>query len=103
MDTKNKRNPTERLPDWRVTLPLAHAAPRCGAKTRASTPCRAAAMNNGRCRLHGGASTGPRTAEGVERIRAAQTKHGAYGAKARELRALIKALKASSRGVAEKF
>jgi hypothetical protein len=60
-------------------------------------------MQNGRCRLHGGASTGPRTAEGVERIRAAQTKHGAYGAKARKLKALLKALKARSRDVVEKF
>ena len=33
-------------------------APRCGAKTRKSTPCQAPAMANGRCRLHGGLSTG---------------------------------------------
>ena len=31
-----------------------HAAPRCGAKTRRETPCRAPAMANGRCRMHGG-------------------------------------------------
>ena len=31
---------------------------------------------NGRCHLHGGASTGPRTAEGRSRIAAAQYKHG---------------------------
>jgi hypothetical protein len=37
-------------------------------------------MANGRCRLHGGLSTGPRTAEGVARIRAARTVHGAYAA-----------------------
>jgi len=31
----------------------------CGAKTRATgKPCRGSAMANGRCRLHGGASTG---------------------------------------------
>jgi len=34
-------------------------SPRCGAKTRSGTPCRAPAMKNGRCRLHGGKSTGP--------------------------------------------
>jgi hypothetical protein len=28
----------------------------CGAKTRGGTPCKRAAMPNGRCRLHGGAS-----------------------------------------------
>jgi uncharacterized protein YjcR len=30
----------------------------CGAKTRAGKPCRKSPMNNGRCRLHGGLSTG---------------------------------------------
>lgn len=35
---------------------------RCGAKTRAGTPCqRRDLCNSGRCRLHGGMSTGPRT------------------------------------------
>ena len=55
-------------------------APRCGAKTRKCTPCRAAAMPNGRCRMHGGMSTGAKTAEGIERIRKARTKHGRYSA-----------------------
>ncbi len=32
-------------------------------------------MANGRCRMHGGASTGPRTAEGLARLRAARTRH----------------------------
>jgi len=31
----------------------------CGAKTRAGTPCKNGAMANGRCRMHGGKSTGP--------------------------------------------
>jgi len=30
--------------------------------------------------MHGGKSTGPRTAEGIERIRASRTKHGRYSA-----------------------
>ena len=30
----------------------------CGAKTRAGKPCQNAAMANGRCRMHGGKSTG---------------------------------------------
>ena len=33
--------------------------------------CRAWAMENGRCRVHGGASTGPRTPEGKARVVAA--------------------------------
>ena len=51
---------------------------RCGAKTRRGTACGCPAMSNGRCRLHGGASTGARTAAGLERIRLAATKHGCY-------------------------
>ena len=51
-------------------------AARCGAKTRRGTVCQCPAMPNGRCRLHGGLSTGPKTAEGIERIRKAVTTHG---------------------------
>ena len=76
-------------------------APRCGAKTRNGTPCKSAAMPNGRCRMHGGMSTGAKTAEGIERIRAARTKHGRYSAASiaarrqarqaiREIRALLR-------------
>ncbi len=37
----------------------------CGARTRAGTPCKRRDLyRNGRCKLHGGLSTGPRTAEG---------------------------------------
>jgi hypothetical protein len=52
----------------------------CGAKCRDGHACRAPAVwdklanlpRNGRCKLHGGLSTGPRTAEGKARIAAAQ-------------------------------
>ena len=91
---KQGKKPIYRLPDWRTTLPLAQASPRCGAKTRNGSPCRSPAMPNGRCRMHGGRSTGPRTPEGLERVRAARTKHGNYGADAQLLRALVRALKA---------
>lgn len=33
-------------------------AKRCGAKTRSGNPCKNGAMANGRCRMHGGKSTG---------------------------------------------
>ena len=33
-------------------------------------------MKNGRCRMHGGASTGPRTQAGLQRLRDAHTIHG---------------------------
>jgi hypothetical protein len=50
--------------------------PRCGARCRDGTPCEAPAVwdrrrdrpVNGRCRMHGGLSTGPKTEEGRRRI-----------------------------------
>jgi hypothetical protein len=49
----------------------------CLAKTRSGGQCqRAGNPKNGRCHLHGGAITGPRTDEGRARIAAAQFKHG---------------------------
>src|SRR5215470_18491678 len=63
------------------------AAPRCGARTRAGGCCRQPAMANGRCRLHGGKSTGPRTAAGLARSRAARLVHGGRSAAAIALRA----------------
>jgi len=41
------------------------------------------AMKNGRCRLHGGLSMGPRTPEGLERSRRANWKHGIYSRETR--------------------
>ena len=53
--------------------------PLCGARTRSDNPCRKYPIKGKRrCRLHGGLSTGPRTAEGRARIAAAQFKHGRY-------------------------
>ena len=40
----------------------------CGAKTRKGTPCKQLGIyENGRCKLHGGLSTGPTTEEGKRR------------------------------------
>jgi hypothetical protein len=41
-------------------------------------------MKNGRCRLHGGKSTGPRTPEGLARSKAARWVHGNRSAAVRE-------------------
>ena len=61
-------------------------------------------MPNGRCRFHGGPSTGPRMPEGLERSRKARWKHGRYSAKAiedrRELRALLRHVRELSGGQA---
>ena len=68
-----KTNPKPWLygPDWQ--------GQRCEARTRAGTPCqRPARLPVGRCKLHGGASTGPRTEEGRARLTEARTKHGKF-------------------------
>ena len=65
------------VPGWReAPVPMPFKKPRhrprvdgkCGAKTRKGTPCECQALANGRCKFHGGASTGPKTAEGKARI-----------------------------------
>lgn len=75
---KKCRTVQNNLLPWSDGLALANAAPRCGANTRAGTSCCAPAMANGRCRMHGGLSTGPRTPEGLARSRTANWKHGDY-------------------------
>jgi hypothetical protein len=74
-------------------------APRCGAKTRTLCPCQAPAMSNGRCRMHGGTSTGPRTSEGRARISAANTTHGFYTAESRAARRRTDAFIAETRAL----
>ncbi len=61
-------------------------SPRCGAKTRKGTPCKAPAMANGRCRMHGGLSTG--APKGNKNA----LKHGQYTAEAIEHRKYINRL-----------
>ena len=52
---------------------------RCGAKTRRGAPCQSPAKQPvGRCRLHGGASTGPKTKDGLARLSKARTSHGKF-------------------------
>ena len=68
-----------------------HRSPRCGARTRRGTPCRSPAMANGRCRMHGGKSSGaPRGNNNA-------LKYGRYTATAiaerRELAALIRSMR----------
>ena len=69
---------------------------RCLAKTRRSTECqRPAITGSGRCRLHGGRSTGPRTQEGLARISGANLKHG------RKTKERLAAAKARAQSVRE--
>ena len=63
--------PTRFGPNW--------PGKRCLAKTRKGTPCqRPAFKHNGRCSLHGGLSTGAKTAGGLKKISDANLKHGKY-------------------------
>ena len=56
-------------PDW--------PGQRCGARTRRGTKCqRPANKKNGRGRLHGGASTGATSEAGLQKIHAANLRHG---------------------------
>ena len=66
---------------------------RCEAKTRKGTPCqRPAKLPVGRCRLHGSASTGPRTKDGLKRLVESKIKHGRF----------IKAKREKAKQIAEK-
>ena len=49
-----------------------------GSYRRGALCQRPARLPVGRCRLHGGASTGPRTTDGLARLTEARTKHGLY-------------------------
>src|SRR5256885_3166987 len=84
MNNEPEREPTDRARARVEALLKANAAPRCGARSkRTGKPCRGAAMPNGRCKLHGGKSTGPRTPEGLERSRRANWKHGHFSREAK--------------------
>ncbi|GBG01612.1 hypothetical protein AZSI13_09390 [Azospira sp. I13] len=58
-------------------LPQALRGLTCGAKTRAGTPCKLTAIYaSGRCKWHGGCSTGPKTEAGKEQARVNGRKGG---------------------------
>ena len=75
--------------------------PRCGAMTRKGTPCAAPVARdnrldrpvNGRCRCHGGASTGPRTDAGRKAIIASNRRRAVL----RDLATLVPELEAARR------
>lgn len=70
------------VPGWReapvivpaaaASAPVVGARGKCGATTRKGTPCQCKPLRNGRCKFHGGMSTGPKTPEGKARIAAAR-------------------------------
>lgn len=84
-------NPTGDLPK----------TPRCGARTRRGTSCLGPAMKNGRCRMHGGCSTGPRTPGGLARSKKANWKHGQFSTEAIKERFYLRQLLRESRNLIE--
>ena len=52
---------------------------RCEAQTRSGTLCqRPGTKRNGRCKLHGGRSSGPMTEAGLARLAASKITHGRF-------------------------
>ncbi|MBT7950021.1 MAG: hypothetical protein HN764_00205 [Gammaproteobacteria bacterium] len=70
--------------------------PRCGAKTRPGHPCGHYAMKNGRCRYHGGKSTGARNPH-------REIKHGLYTKEAIEDRRYVRDLIREARLLAKEL
>ncbi len=101
MNPKCPKDPTRPALPWRTGLVLANGLPRCGARTRCGGICKQPAMPNRRCRMHGGASTGPRTPEGLERVRAARTTHGQRTAEMERFRKIVRALRADAKQLVE--
>jgi hypothetical protein len=59
---------------------------KCGAHARTTgNPCQAKALANGRCKNHGGMSTGPKTVEGRQAIANATRQRMASGQQERAL------------------
>ena len=61
-------------------MPINNTVALCGARAKQNNhqPCRQPAMKNGRCRLHGGKSTGAKTEAGKQRKAQLKTTHGYY-------------------------
>ncbi len=78
---------SERTPLFWFTSESKSISLRCGAHARSTgEPCKAKAMENGRCRNHGGMSTGAKTEEGKAAIRLAlkERMKGEQGIRAKE-------------------
>lgn len=78
---------------------------KCGARARTNHyhPCRQPAMKNGKCRLHGGLARGPKSKEGIERIKATRTKHGLYTKSSLEQKRILRSLIQESKNLLMSF
>lgn len=69
-----------------------HTRLRCHARTRRGKDCPNFARANGRCRRHGGLSTGPKTPEGLQRSQQARLTHGFYSVSMQALQQAFQSL-----------
>ena len=70
----------------------------CGAYARSTgESCRAKALTNGRCKNHGGMSTGPKTPEGRKAIAEASRQRMALGGRIRALKGFYRWLEGGGR------
>ena len=68
---KNNSKPWLYGPNWQ--------GQRCEALTRRGSLCkRPGNKKNGRCKFHGGYSSGPKTQDGIDRLIASKIKHGRF-------------------------
>ena len=73
---------------------------KCGAYARSTgNPCQAKALANGRCKNHGGLSTGPKTPEGRQVIAQATRQRMASGQQERALKGFYSWLEGGGREV----
>ena len=73
---------------------------RCGAYARSTgLPCEAKAMPNGRCKNHGGMSTGPKTTAGRQAIAQATRQRMASGQRKRVLEGFYRWLEGEGREI----
>lgn len=71
---------------------------KCGAYARSTgNPCQAKALTNGRCKNHGGMSTGPKTIEGRQAIAQATRQRMASGQRIRALEGFYRWLEGGGR------
>ena len=73
---------------------------KCGAYARTTgNPCNAKAMPNGRCKNHGGMSTGPKTPQGRQAIAQATRQRMASGQRKRVLEGFYRWLEGGGSGM----
>jgi hypothetical protein len=76
----------------------------CGAYARSTgKPCQAKGLTNGRCKNHGGMSTGPKTPEGRQAISQATRKRMASGARTKVLAGFYRWLEGGGREMLSKL